>query len=1405
MDPSVRAPALAGLGTANRQWSTNDEDDDNDIEASDYDDQKEEALAPEALEPEALAPTAHDDWIAGDSVTNDMLDAEQQRSLCTSGASAPADAPCEPVTGVITGDDLRRARSQHGLPGGGLWFFRQTPMLDAMKRRGAGFPVAWQTRKKDSNEVTFMYGLYEDVEGFFAEMRKCPEGARYGFELIPDLRECVAYADLEWEGEEDAEHIKMRHVIKVVRSVFEKAHNRKAEVYVCSSTRRKRETWKNSYHLIVKNLVFKTNHGAMKRFWQQIKTLLSDAGCYWDNKDKQTHILDMGVYTRNRLIRLPLCSKRGGTPFKRINGDPFDENDALTSVYEDGEIYQGFLPFVVSGPRADGDMLVIIPDDDSRQGPSKGSSIVIGKRLRDDEHGANKRQTKTPIDTSEEEGKCRREGATSPSVAIRPDEYRFKIEEITALLVKIHPDQGGVYTDWWKVLCAVKNEMKGAGGDEVYRVLDAFSSIRAGYKDAGDVRTRYDDIPLRDSSQNRSTIGTLVHLGREYPALNLDSSITPEREQYDALRKQLCHTDADGHATEALRMEVRRTLLELLFGNADLSKTSWRFFAQCCSCLAVQDRSHVQSRILDSYTRINVSISEEELELVFRPVKSGLYRLAVMKHVKDELLGRLQSGAGDKIVPKRGRAGKIDTAKLLVQVPPSIVELSGAQIRQHLKEPDEEKELQEAFRTCLSLDAEMHVEKTFGGDDAEMHAEKTLGGDDAEMQVEKTLGGDDAEIASGAMVEERRVLGGNDLSSIVTAHTVLRLKDKHARDQLRPDEMHKALIKSIEPSVDWRLVVAWFGLVILYQTGCRIDAEDTRKEKVHRAEKGKKGAQNEAQTAADKSKKEAESFKAGADFSSADEGNNHSEELAGEVAETLPEVLEDYYRESTSALLPSAAEFEACWKQTRSRLLFRATPSQRKLVGRALCSVLFDKLFSYLAVKQQFEKTHMKIRDQKAFAALDSQGNLNIHAPNAISTYDQNLKYWTPTSEPTCYKRAQFVPEWLQDPHVREYARIDSIPPSRDGTSAPEDVYNTWPGFRADSLPAVAESDVLPLVKPILDHLRDVITGPDHLDFLVAWLAQQVQDPADITRVAIVLQGKQGVGKNMIFDFYIDSVLGAGSRNNPIDGAGYRTAKPSEDVFGKHSTAQQNKVFIMVDEIHSDEMRPLMNKLKDRITGATVNINPKNKTEYTVCNLCNFMFTTNDMNPLRLESEERRFVVFGCKGCKKGNAEYFKGLKTHLCRDDVARAFLQYLREVDVRKFLPFEAHRPQTEAYFAMQRRSIPLFYKFLSSVVTNELRKLKSSSPYSKPKGEDRKAKMFFDEFVEWGRQGLYNTKTYTLSGFGAEAAQLISELDAVDPDQLTFKKKKKDHGMVYIVDWPKLQKFLERTQKFDPQAAE
>ena len=187
---------------------------------------------------------------------------------------------------------------------------------------------------------------------------------------------------------------------------------------------------------------------------------------------------------------------------------------------------------------------------------------------------------------------------------------------------------------------------------------------------------------------------------------------------------------------------------------------------------------------------------------------------------------------------------------------------------------------------------------------------------------------------------------------------------------------------------------------------------------------------------------------------------------------------------------------------------------------------------------------------------------------------------------------------------------------------------------------------------------------------------------------------------------------------------------PERQPFGKHSTAQQNKVFILVDEIHGDEMRPLMSALKDRITSDTVNINPKGKEQYDVRNFANFLFTTNDMNPLKIEPEERRFVIFACNDSKKGDTAYFARLAAHLARDDVARAFYQYLRDdVDVSPFTPFQAHRPRTEAYFAMQRRNISPFYKFLSFKI------IQDDSPGRAVK---IMAAEFFAQFQSWHARG-------------------------------------------------------------------
>ena len=316
---------------------------------------------------------------------------------------------------------------------------------------------------------------------------------------------------------------------------------------------------------------------------------------------------------------------------------------------------------------------------------------------------------------------------------------------------------------------------------------------------------------------------------------------------------------------------------------------------------------------------------------------------------------------------------------------------------------------------------------------------------------------------------------------------------------------------------------------------------------------------------------------------------------------------------------------------------------------------------------------------------------------------------------------------------------------------------------------------------------------------MLAWLAQQIQDPAEKTQVAIVLQGKQGVGKDIVFEFYLTKVLGFDGKNVK-NCVGFQTADPTEHIFGKHAEAPANKVFVLIDEIKSDAMRPLMDKIKNFITCDHININPKGQTMYSVSNLSNVLCTTNHINPIELEPGERRFVVFQCKKVEKYDTAYFQQLLKHLERDKVARAFYQYLKDrVDVSPFLPFQAHRPKTDAYIAMQQRNIPLVYKFLSYRIQHAIRVAHESKSCVR-------AKPFYDDFVQWAHERGHSTSKTTLSKFGGDLRDLIDQLGNEEVSlQGALEKHTKSHGYEYCVKWQKLREYMQKSALYDPNAGD
>ena len=1102
------------------------------------------------------------------------------------------------------------------------------------------------------------------------------------------------------------------------------------------------------------------------------------------------------------------------------------------------------------------------------------------------------------------------------------EHMQAKLEELAGALVQIHPSQCCKYKPWIGAFCAVNNDLSGARNADVHALLDAFSCIRDNYKGAGDVTQRYNQIQLRDESQSRVGMGTLVHLSRQHPALVMKTRPTAEE----------CATVRAAGGAQ----------LELLLSHVDPAKTDWRWLLQACACLVSDSEAFLvdhQRRITEQYAQVGVSIDPDAFKVAFQPPQSGVYRQALVEYIatimemqsltrltesddEDDGLEARPAGASDAERVVKGRATQRQTAKLLVQLPRADLRqlLGGGRrmlktmLKQHLRVPAERKPLMRALEACIAP-----LLKEGGSGQVEACCVSSAAVDDEDSGAQDGAM-QDGDLAGSMMTDDDAQDGdmpdattGQDsinvdayasLQDVVTARGAMRFKPDWSTGRLTPYQMPEALVQNIAPDVDWRLVLVWTCLLIVYEakheagrseadkdaadTAAKNAAEPaaknaadtaaaaaqkaaaeaaekasvaeaalTRALKAHREAKNANTEARAQEAAAERAKCRRAQAKAADEAKAAEEaaarlgelqnsGNDHAGSASEEAGlptrvfdPTLPDVLEDYLDMLQKLpashgvdTVPSAQVFHAFWKRTHGCIV-KNTRVQRTLLddvlllGGAVWSVCFDQMFSYQAVKRRFEQNHFRLADPMAFAKISSTGEMSMVSQSQLCAFHRNQFYWGHQIKPDCYSldaslaRRPFMNEWMKDQDARQFDRVDSIPPSRSGNTAPPGVYNLWPGFDAELLTPVDQEDVQDLVQPILDHLRAVVTGPDHLGFVVAWLAQLVQDAGTPTGVAIVLHGTEGAGKDIVFDFFIRKVLGARTA--------FKTANPAKDIFGDHSVALQNRVFVLVDEASGDVMRAMKERFKDLITSKTVHVNPKNEKAYDIRNQANMLLTSNQQNPVQIDPQERRFVVFECNASKKGDTEYFQKLAAHLERDDVARAFFQHLRDFDVRPYTPFQSHRPQTEAYAAMQQRNIPLFYKFLSAQADHKLgtsgleqvsqefheRFLRNITTSSGREGnyttsnctnglEHVRAKDFHERFMSWARDGNYTSTNWTVSRFGIELQTLMTEITTTDPSQSALKKTRGADGQRYTVHWRKLRDVLRKTKRYDPNAA-
>ena len=334
-----------------------------------------------------------------------------------------------------------------------------------------------------------------------------------------------------------------------------------------------------------------------------------------------------------------------------------------------------------------------------------------------------------------------------------------------------------------------------------------------------------------------------------------------------------------------------------------------------------------------------------------------------------------------------------------------------------------------------------------------------------------------------------------------------------------------------------------------------------------------------------------------------------------------------------------------------------------------------EVLLDYETAMINFNENHFMVKRPLSFC-IQYEDDIGCYNRADFSALVEEDEYQVCLKDGVIENRNVFK-KWLKDKNKRSYERIDFIPTYKE---IDPKIYNTFKGFNFRG-----ENNSNPeAVRRFEEHIRLLV---DHEEesfiYLRNYIAHLFQKPDERPDIAIVLKSGQGVGKDMLIDF-ISNILGKQMT--------YRTAK-LDDIFEKFNGALKNKLLLQLNEVSGTDGFSRKELLKNLITENEININEKNLKPYTLTNYLRVFIFSNNLVPIEIPHDDRRYCVFKCGRKKK--RPYYNQLVKDLKDDTALESIYTYFKKIDISQFDLNE--RPETSAYKDMKEASINPFYKFL------------------------------------------------------------------------------------------------------------
>jgi len=141
-------------------------------------------------------------------------------------------------------------------------------------------------------------------------------------------------------------------------------------------------------------------------------------------------------------------------------------------------------------------------------------------------------------------------------------------------------------------------------------------------------------------------------------------------------------------------------------------------------------------------------------------------------------------------------------------------------------------------------------------------------------------------------------------------------------------------------------------------------------------------------------------------------------------------------------------------------------------------------------------------------------------------------------------------------------------------------------------------------IHTVLNYVRQVFCDQsvEISNWLFDWMAMVVQHPGIPTKIATLLTGEEGNGKNFFFDMFA-----------AILGPHHCTVTSTTRIFDRFNSTIEGRSLVFVNEMGS-LAHTEWNQVKELITDPTASIERKGQERRCVKNVANFVFVSNNLH-----------------------------------------------------------------------------------------------------------------------------------------------------------------------------------------------